>query len=317
MTTDTLHVVFGSGPLGQAIAAQLAASGATVRLVSRSGTAQLSGVENVRADLMILEDAAAAATGAAVIYQCAAPAYQNWARDFERLQDNSIQAAMRSGAVLVAAENLYGYGAAGHLHEGLPLAATTRKGALRARLTQRLFQAHQAGDIRTVAGRASDFFGPGVRMSALGDRFWPVLLKGRTIDWFGDPDRLHTFTYLPDFARALITLGTSPDAWGRAWHVPSPETLTVRDVAARATELAGLPQPTFRRTPKLMLRLVGLVVPAAGETVEMGYSWVQDFVMMQDAWDARFGIPATPWDEALQATIMSHGAKVHGDKPAP
>jgi nucleoside-diphosphate-sugar epimerase len=305
MIKEPLHLILGSGPLGQSIAMQLAATGSRVRMVSRKGDIHLPGVETVRADISKSDEAVAVSTGASIIYQCAAPAYQDWSRHFEALQENAIQAAMHAGAVLVVAENLYGYGVAGHLLEGMPLSASTRKGAVRARMTKRLFKAHEAGDIQAVAGRASDFFGPGVRMSALGERFWPQLLKGKTIDWFGDADRLHTFTYLPDFARALITLGSSADMWGRAWHVPSPETLTVRQVTERAATLAGLPQPRLRRTPKLMLRLIGLAIPAAAETVEMEYSWVQDFIMRQDAWNARFGQSATPWDEALLATLAA------------
>lgn len=314
MSLQPQHVIFGAGILGLTIAAELAATQASVRLVTRSGTARIAGVTAEKADLADPESAVQAARGADVIYFCAAPAYQDWAKGFYVLQEAAITAAARTGAVLVAAENLYGYGVAGTLHEGLPLIARTRKGAVRARMSQCLFQADASGKICAVSGRASDFFGPGVRSSALGERFWQDLIKGRPVNWFGDPDTKHSFTYLPDFARALITLGGTPDAYGRAWHVPSPEALTLRQVAQRAARMISAPEPRLRRTPRLLLRLVGMMQPAAGEMVEMEYAFTSDFVMAQADWDRRFKTEATGWEPALRATLNAWQAK--GAAPA-
>jgi nucleoside-diphosphate-sugar epimerase len=228
------------------------------------------------------------------------------------LQEGAIAVARQTEAVLVVAENLYGYGVAGNLDEGLPLTAMTRKGAVRARMSLRLFEAHAAGEIRAVSGRASDFFGPGVRMSALGERFWPDLIRHKPLNWFGNPDARHTFTYLPDFARALIILGAASDTWGRAWHVPSPETIAVRDVARRAGGMIGASAPRLRRTPRLLLRVVGLVQPAAAELIEMEYAFAEDLVMMHDDWDRRFGSQATNWEMSLRATLDAWTPRVSG-----
>lgn len=179
----SIHVVCGAGVLGREIARQLSTNGATVRLVTRSGTPLIPGVEPVKADLSDPASAMAAAKNADAIYFCAAPPYQDWSRRFMALQDGAIAAARHSGAVLVAAENLYGYGVAGELTEALPLLAKTRKGVVRARMSHRLFEGSAARKIRAFSGRASDFFGPGVRQSSLGDRYWPNLLQGKPISW--------------------------------------------------------------------------------------------------------------------------------------
>lgn len=311
MTSSDLHVVLGAGILGRTIARDLAREGARVRLVSR-GAASLPEVEAVAADLADADSAAAAARGAATVYFCAAPPYQDWTRSFFALQEGAIAAARRTGAVLVVAENLYGYGVAGHLTEDMPLSATTRKGAIRAQMSLRLFQAHQAGEIRAVSGRAADFLGPGVTQSALGSRFWPQLLRGRGVNWFGDPDRLHSFTYLPDFARALITLGRSPESWGRPWHVPSPPALSLRDLATQAARSADAPVPRIRRTPRLLLRLAGLAIPAASELVELDYMFANDFVMLDKAWRGHFGTGPTDLSAALGATVAFWAANAGG-----
>ncbi|HKK04054.1 MAG TPA: NAD-dependent epimerase/dehydratase family protein [Gammaproteobacteria bacterium] len=296
-------VIMGAGPLGRAIAAEIAEAGGTVRVLTRDGRDIGPGITPVRVDLVDEAAVIAACDGAETIYQSAAPPYQHWADAFPRLQANALTAAARTGAVLVAAENLYGYGVAGVLHEGLPLRATTRKGSLRARLSEDLLAAHAAGTARTVAGRASDFVGPGVTLAALGERFWPHVLIGKPVSWFGDPDARHSFTWLPDFATALIRLADDPEAWGRAWHVPALPALTVRELCDRIAEREGLLPPRIRRTPTLMLRAVGLVVPAAGELVEMGYMFDRDFIVDHAAFDARYGPAERTWDEALAEAV--------------
>jgi nucleoside-diphosphate-sugar epimerase len=297
-----LHVVIGAGVLGRAIASDLLAAGQMVRIVSRRGTA-LGAAEALAVDVMQAEGARAACRGASVVYQCAAPAYHQWARDFSTLQENILQGAASASAVLVVAENLYGYGVAGTLTESLPLQATTRKGRVRAAMSRRLFDAHARGEVQAVAGRASDFFGPGVHQSTMGDRGWPRLLSGKPVDWFGDPDQPHSLTYLPDFARALIRLGQEPAAWGRAWHVPSLPARSPREVLRLASRLARRPEPRIRRVPSWLLRAVGLFDPAAGEMVEMGYSFTQPFRMDDSDWRHHFGTHPTDWDPALTATL--------------
>ena len=58
-----------------------------------------------------------------------------------------------------------------------------------------------------------------------------------------------------------------------------------------------------RATPTWALRLAGLVVPAARETVEMRYEFEEDFVVDDSAFRAAFGLAATPLDEALADTV--------------
>lgn len=304
MTGAASRVVLGAGPIGLAVARHLADAGHEVTLVTRQGRPTgIAGVRSRAADLTDRAAAIAACAGAATVFHCAAPPYHRWPEEFPALQENILQASARAGAVLVVVENLYGYGVAGTLTEDLPLAATTRKGRVRADLTRRLFAAHAAGEVRAVVGRASDFVGAGVTASSLGDRVWPRLLSGKPVDWFGDPDAVHSFTHVPDLACALVRLASGETAWGRAWHVPSPRPRTPRDILAEAAELAGVPVPKLRQTPVWLLRAAGVFVPAARELPEMSYSFAQPFIMDHAAYDAAFGDTATPWRDVLSATL--------------
>src|SRR5258708_30952883 len=128
MGEDRLHVVFGTGQVGSALAAHLAGQGLPVRAVSRHRPPALAGGVDWRgADVTDPEAAADAAKGASVVYQCLNAPYAHWPERFPPLQRGALAAAARNGALLVALENLYGYRPTGGrpLTVGLPLAAPT------------------------------------------------------------------------------------------------------------------------------------------------------------------------------------------------
>src|SRR6201996_7009503 len=182
MGENRLHVVFGTGQVGSALAAHLAGRGIAVRAVSRHQPPELAGVDWRAADATDPEAAADAAKGASVVYQCLNAPYTQWPERFPPLQRGVLAAAERTGALLGGLETLYGYGPTGGrpMTEDLPLAATTVKGQTRAAMTAELLAAGEAGRIRIAIGRASDFFGAGVTQgSALGERVFGHALAGR------------------------------------------------------------------------------------------------------------------------------------------
>ncbi|MBL8776292.1 MAG: NAD-dependent epimerase/dehydratase family protein [Acidimicrobiales bacterium] len=304
MSPHPTHVVLGAGPVGRAVVASLVARGIHPVVVTRSG-ASVPGARSRIADVSDPAQVAEAVAGADVVFQCAQPEYHRWPEEFPALQAGIVDAAAAAGALLVVAENLYGYGPHdGPLTEGLPLAATTRKGAVRARMWRDLEAAHEAGRLRVVAGRASDFFGPGVEGSAVGERFFGPLAAGKAAEIAGDPDRLHTYTYVGDFGEALVRLSETPATWGRAWHVPNAPTGTTRTLAEQAALLAGT-TPRLRTFARWQLRLVGLFVPPVRETVEMLYEFEHDFVVDHSAYAAHCGDHATPLAESLAVTVAA------------
>ena len=302
---SALHVVFGTGPLGRATAAALLRRGHRVRLVNRSGQAEglPLGGEIVRADVLDPGEAQAVTAGSSVVYQCAQPPYHRWPERFPALQAAVVTAARSAGVRLVVGDNLYMYGPHdGPLTEALPYAATTRKGTVRARMAEALAAAHDRGEVEVAVGRGSDFFGPHVTASALGDRVFGPVLAGKTAAVAGDPSLQHTYTFVEDFGEALAVLGERPEAPGRAWHVPSPPTRTTRAIVEQAFALSGHP-PKIRAEGRLAMRTAGLFVPGARETVEMLYEFEAPFVVDHGAYAAAFGDHATPWDEALRRTL--------------
>jgi hypothetical protein len=82
----------------------------------------------------------------------------------------------------------------GPLTEVLPSQATGSNGRLRTGLAARLLEAHRAWRLSATIGRASDFFGPRVRLSTVGERVFGALLCGKPAELLGNPDLPYTVT---------------------------------------------------------------------------------------------------------------------------
>lgn len=305
-----LHVVFGSGPLGIATAEALLARGRQVRLVNRSGRADApAGATVARADLYDATAVREVSAGAAAVYQCAQPGYAEWVTKFPPLQAAIIAGVALSGAKLIVAENLYMYGqVSGPIHEDLPMHPHTRKGRVRAAMAAHVAEAHRSGRLRTAAARGSDFYGPGVLGSALGERVFGPALAGKAAQATGRLDLPHSYTYIGDFGAAMAILGERDEALGRHWHVPSAAPLTQRDLIGLIYAELGAP-PKISRVGRVMLSLAGLFIPEARETVEMLYEFEQPFVLDSTRFTAAFGLQPTPPADAIARTLAWYRAQ--------
>jgi nucleoside-diphosphate-sugar epimerase len=306
MTEGQVHVVFGTGQVGRALTTHLADMGLAVRAVSRSQPESLAdGVDWRPTDATDPDAAANAANGAAVVYQCLNAPYTDWPERFPPLQRGVMAAAERNGALIVSLENLYGYGptAGNPMTEDLPLAATTVKGRTRAAMTEELLAAASAGGVQIAIGRASDFFGPGVTIgTTLGERVFANALAGKRADFIGNPDLPHTYSYVPDIAAGLGTLGTDPRAIGGVWHLPGPETVTTRQLLELLAADVGHPVGV-RSLPNPAVRVLGLFNPMLRELVEMTYQVDEPFVLDTIKYQSTFGTAGTPLATAIAATV--------------
>jgi nucleoside-diphosphate-sugar epimerase len=305
VSDSALHVVLGVGQVGRAVAERLTVSGVQVRAVSLHRPASLSDAVDWRhADLTDAEAAIDAVKGATVVYQCLNVPYTQWPKLFPPLQRTVLTAAERAEALLVTLENLYGYGPTGGipLTEDLPLAATTAKGRTRAAMTADLLAAAQSGRVRMTIGRASDFFGAGVTESTLGSRVFGNALAGKRADFIGNPSLPHTYSYVPDIAAGLITLGSDERATGQIWHLPGPQTVTTRTLLDLVAADVGHPV-VVRAIPTTVARAIGLVSPMMRGLAEMAYEFEQPFVLDTSKYEATFTSPTTPLATAISDTL--------------
>jgi nucleoside-diphosphate-sugar epimerase len=323
--TTALHVIAGAGQIGPMVAERLLARGHRVRMIRRGAFGETPpGVETVSASLADPAAAAEAMRGASVVYHCANPRYHRWAQELVPLARGITEGAARNGARLVALDNLYMYRvpADGRLAEDTELGPVSRKGELRAEAAAVMLDAHTRGDVSVVIGRASDFFGPGCTNSILGDRFWAKLFAGRPVELLGDPDQPHSYSYGPDVADALVTLGlvdptlsADADVHGRVWHLPVHPAESTLTWVTRFAHAIGA-EPRFTRLSPLLLRIAGWFIPEAGQVPEMIYQWRRPFILDDSQFRRRFAATPTPLPRASAATVAWARARYGGSSRA-
>jgi nucleoside-diphosphate-sugar epimerase len=313
MANQELHVIFGTGPVGQAVARELVKHGKTVKMINRSGKRPAGMPESALVVAGDVFDAALAtdlAKGATHVYQCTNPAYDKWVEQFPTLQANTLEAAAATGAKYIVMDNVYAYGDTNGqpIREDLPYNAHTKKGTLRAKMAQDVMAAHQAGKVSATIARASDFYGPGVLDSSGGDRMFGFAVEGKAASAVGNLDAKHSYTYIDDVGKALMILGERDEAPGKAWHVPNADALTTRQFINLIFE--ELDQPAkMSAMGKMMMRLGGLFIPAARETVEMMYEFEKDFIVDGSLFTKTFGLQVTPYRDGVKATVAWYKAK--------
>lgn len=302
---NELHVVFGTGAVGMAVMRELLKQGKQVRMINRSGTAAVpENVEVMKADAADSASTRQVCQGATVVYNCVNAPYTDWAELLPPMHTAILHGAAVAKAKLVVAENLYMYGpVAGSISEEHPFHPTTRKGRVRAKLSEDLMAAHRAGIVRATSGRASDFYGPGAGAQGIfGDRIVPPLLAGKGISVLGKLDMAHSYTYIEDFGKGLVILGAHDEALGQSWHIPNAPTLTTRQMLILFFEEARL-SPKMGSVPDLMVRILGLVKPVVREVAEMLYEFNEPFVVESSKFVKAFGDIATPHREAIRQTL--------------
>jgi nucleoside-diphosphate-sugar epimerase len=275
------------------------------------------GVEGMRGDATDRNFCVEAARGASTIYHCMNPPYSArvWADVIPKYIDNLIAAAGSAGARLVVLESVYMLGrTSGHpMSEDTPMNPCSRKGEIRAREAERLFEAHRRGEVRATAGRASDFYGPGATLSHLGDQFWRPVIAGSRGRVLVNPDAIHTYHYVPDVAAGLAMLGMAgEDAYGKAWMLPCAPAESMRALVARFSRYWGQ-DIGLAVMPRWVMKALGKVVPIIREVNEMMYQWDEAFLIDDRRFRAAFNMEFTEPQRAAADTVA--WAKSHYPTP--
>lgn len=189
------------------------------------------------------------------------------------------------------------------MKESLPHRAEGSKGITRAKMAEELMNAHKNGKVRVAIGRASDFYGPGVLQSFMGERVFGFALNGKPVDVLGNLDVPHTYTYIDDFARGLATLGQEDRALGEVWHIPSAETITTRQLLQLVFDELGT-NCKVRASSRSVVSILSMFHPMMKEIKEIFYEFERPFIVDHSKFAGEFGgHHTTPHKEAVRQTI--------------
>jgi len=300
-----LSVVIGAGGTGIATAVLLAESDHDVRLVTRGGSGpEHPRIERVTADAADADRLIELTSGADTLFNCAAPPYHRWPKEFPPLATSLLKTAEVTGAGYVMLGNLYAYGPVDKpMTEDMPLAPSSEKGRIRAQIWQDALAAHRAGRVRVTEVRASDFIG-NAALSVFTLTVVPKVLAGKPAMVPADLDLPHSWTATGDAARALVAASQDERAWGRAWHAPTNRAASVRELATRLANLAGAPGPRLRAMPGWMLRMAGVTSPMIRELPEMQYQFRRPFILDSSSTEQTFDLKPTQLDDILAENVQ-------------
>lgn len=305
-----LVTVFGYGPTGAATVEQLRARGTPVRLVQRRRPSTLpAGVDFMACDVLKPEDVKRAMAGASQAVVTIGFQYRAsvWRAAWPKAMAALLSAAETTNARVVFIDNMYMYGPQEvALHEDLPLTSYGRKPAVRSEVTRMWRQAAREGRVRWAALRAPDFYGPGVRNSHMGDSGLVRVAQGKAAQVLMAPDMPHAFAYVPDIARAVVTLLDAPDdAFNQTWHVPCARAKSPREMLQIGADAAGV-ELKMMVMPTLMLRLLGVFAPMMRELIEMRFTWNRPYHVDAAKFARRFWSDATPLEVGIPAAMRSY-----------
>ena len=184
--TGTILVLGANGRFGHNAANAFADAGWVVRKFDRKAG-----------------DLEAESRGADIILNGWNPAYPDWARQVPVLTRKVIAAARSSGATVILPGNLYVFGvdADPMFGDESPHRAENPLGRIR----RDMERAYRQSGVRTIILRAGDF----IDTRDSGNWFDMILTKKiakDVLNYPGKPDQSHAWAYLPDMARAVVSL---------------------------------------------------------------------------------------------------------------
>ena len=305
-----VQTILGSGGgIGVPLARELRKYTENIRLVSRNPARVNETDELFAADLTDPVQIDRAVAGSEVVYVTVGFKYslKVWQKGWPPFMDSVIKSCLEHNAKLVFFDNIYIYAeeSVPFMTEGSKIDPPSEKGKVRKRLRDMILESIDKENLTALIARSADFYGPGNKNSALTIMVAENLLKGRKAQIFGNPDKIHTFTYTPDAAIATALLGNTPDAYNQEWHLPTTKyKLTTRKwVDLIAKELNS--KSAIQKVPEFMIQLMGMFVPIMREFPEMLYQYENDYIFDSSKFERRFGIFATPPDDGIKKLVES------------
>ena len=300
-----MQTVIGSGgTIGIPLTKELKKYSNKIRLVSRNPKKVNETDELFPLDVKNLAGIEKAVAGSDVVYITIGFNYniKVWQNTWPPFMQTVIDACKIHNAKLVFFDNVYMYAksAIPHMTENAPLDPPSKKGMVRKQLVDMIMNEVQKGVLTSLIARSADFYGPDTNKSVLAETAAKNLLKGKKAMVFGDPTKIHTYTFTPDAGRATALLGNTADAYNQVWHVPTTKerltNLEWIDLIAKELNVA----PKIQKIPKWMLYLLGVFNSDIKEFPEMLYQNEMDYVFDSSKFEQKFGITATPPKEGVK-----------------
>lgn len=302
----SLHTILGAnGTIAAELIPVLQSKAQQIRLVSRSPK-KVDGAEIFQADVLNRDQVFQAVKGSDFVYLLVGLEYNRkvWKAEWPIIMRNTIDACKAAGARLIFFDNVYMYGIVrGSMTESNPHKPCSVKGKIRADLDDMLLKEMNSGELKAMIATSADFYGPRTeKTSVAGIMIFDKMKKGKSAQWFVNPNQPHSFTYTPDAAIALYMLAGSENAYGQTWHLPTakPALTGIEFISIAAKYMHA--KNKVQVLPKWLVGIIGLFVPVMKELGEMLYQNEFPYVFDSSKFENAFQFKPTPYEEGIRQT---------------
>jgi nucleoside-diphosphate-sugar epimerase len=305
-----MHTILGAGgSISDALVEELSVRNLPMRLVSRTARSTPGAAQSLSADLTNLEQTIDAVAGSEIVYLLAGLRYDHelWAATWPHIMNNVIEASKRANARLLFFDNVYMYGRVhGAMTEETPFRPTSKKGETRAAIATTLIDAWKAGNLTALIARCADFYGPGAKNGIPNVMVFEPMSQGKTPMCLVSDALPHSYTYVPDAAKALVTLAQSRSAWNQTWHLPTAApALTSREFITAAATAMNRPAK-YRALSRPMVKIGGFFNPMVREVYEMLYQNDAPYLFDSSKFTREFAFTSTSYADGIHATAASY-----------
>ncbi|HQX72632.1 MAG TPA: NAD-dependent epimerase/dehydratase family protein [Chitinophagaceae bacterium] len=300
-------ILGANGTIGSLLAKELTAYSDRIRLVSRNPKKVNETDELFPADLTDISQLDKAVKGSDVVYLLVGFDYKLkvWQEKWPPLMRATIDACIKHNAKLVFFDNMYLYDktALSHMTESSAINPPSEKGKVRRAIAEMLMDDVKAGHLKALIARSADFYGPGNDKSFLTEVVFKNFMKGKRSNWFMSADKIHSFTYTPDAAKATALLGNTENAYNQVWHLPTDAAkLTGREIISLFATKMNVKNKVFV-IPMCLLKGMGFFVPLLREMPEMMYQYDRDYFFDSSKFENTFHFRATSYTEGVREIV--------------
>jgi len=303
-----MQTILGAGgDVARLLATELKQYTAQIRLVSRHPEKVNEDDELLALDLLKKEDVFNAIKGSEVVYLTVGLKYDHtiWQAQWPVIIQHVIAGCLEHNCKLVFFDNVYMYdkNAIPNMTEDSPINPPSKKGKVRAQNVTLINEAIHDHGLKAVIVRSADFYGPLSKNGILNTLVLDNVIKDKKANWQADVDRIHSFTYLPDAAKATALLGNTDSAYGQVWHLPtSAERLTGRQLITIATGVMEMKNSYMILSP-YMLKFLGIFNRTIKELVEMQYQNTQDYFFNSNKFCSTFSFTPTSYESGIREVL--------------
>ena len=128
--------------------------------------------------------------------------------------------------------------------------------------------------------------------------------KNKNAQWLANAKVKHSFTYVPDAAKALYILAKDEKAFGETWHMPTATNPLTGEEFIKEAAKDMKAKDSYSVLPKWMMHLAGLFNRPIKESIEMIYQSEFPYIFDSSKFNKAYNFQPTSYKEGIRETAI-------------